>query len=124
MRKNENCPASRNISELERYIQYLDDITKDIEESRRLPEKLKETLCLSLTPICGYKSKKYNSVLTDINNVQPDVIVAQSNITGLQKTVDNTKFICDRYIKIIDGLIKYTRRRINKLKKETQPKQK
>ena len=124
MKKSEKCPASKDITELERHIQYLEGITKDIEKSQRLPEKLKEMLSLCLTPICGYESRKYNSVAKQINDMQVSAFVAQSNITGVQKIVDNTEIMRRQYIKIIDGLVKYTKSRIKKLEKEAKTKEK
>lgn len=119
----DNCPASMDIALLERYTQQLEDTARDIERTKTLPKRLRETLHLYLTHICGYKSRKYNSVSKQINNVRTNVIVQQSCITGAQKIIDNTEIMCKQYIKIIDGLIKYTKRRINKLKKETKNKQ-
>lgn len=124
MKKSEKCPASKDISELERHIQDLEGITKDIEKSRKLPKKLKEWLRLYLTPLCGYESRKYNSVAKQINEMKVSAIVAQSNITGVQKIVDNTEIMLRQYMKIIDGLIKYTKSRISKLEKEAKTKEK
>lgn len=124
MKKSEKCPASKDISELERHIQDLEGITKDIEKSRKLPEKFKERLHVYLTPLCGYESRKYNSVAKQINEIQVSAIVAQSNITGAQKIVDNTEIMLRQYMKIIDGLVKYTKSRISKLEKEAKTKEK
>jgi len=124
MKKSEKCPASKNISELERYIQDLEGIKNSIEQSKILPEKLKERLRLYLTPLCGYESRKYNSVAKQINELQVCAFVTQNNITGAQKIVDNTAILCRQYIKILDGLVKYTKSRINKLEKEAKTKEK
>jgi len=123
MKKEKNCPASKDIQQLEKRIQQLEEWDNKIKQSQ-IPNNLQKMLILSLTTICGYESRKYNSVVKQINGVPAGVMVMQNNLIGTQKTVDNTKIICNQYIKIIDGLVKYTKRRINKLKRDAKTQQK
>lgn len=121
--KEKNCPASTDITQLEGYIQLLQEWDDKLKKSH-IPNNLQSMLILSLTTICGYESRKYNSVAKQINGVPAGVIVMQNNLIGTQETVDNTKIICNQYIKIIDGLVKYIKRRINKLNRDAKNQQK
>ena len=122
MEKVKNCPATKDIEQLEKYIEQLNGFAKDIEETNKLPENFRGLLILYLTPLCGHKSRKYNTLYKQIDNLKEETTVAQNYLTGAQSIVSNHDYVCEQFVKIIDGLIKYTKRRISRLRKASNSK--
>lgn len=117
MKRVNKCPASTDIEQLEKYLLQLEEIVKEIENSKKLPKNIKNKLLLYLTPLCGYETKKYNAMLEKINHINEVFIMSHNRITGQNSMINNNVSMCEQYVKIIRELINYTQKRVEKLNK-------